>query len=90
MKFCIILGAHLLGSILLLAIVRPAAAEDPAKFIIEVEGGAVWQSRNDVQIPNDETGTRFSLTDVVGHGPWPAGKDRLDGIGSQIVKTLYH
>ena len=35
-----------------------------------VEAGPVWQSRNDVQIPGD-TGTRFSLTDTVGSGPFP-------------------
>jgi hypothetical protein len=39
---------------------------------IEVEGGPFWQSRNNVQIPNDESGTRFSLTDLVGNGPWAA------------------
>mgnify|MGYP000158011055 CR=1 FL=1 len=39
--------------------------------------GAVWQSRNDVQIPNDDTGTRFSLVDVVGTGPWNAGRIHL-------------
>jgi hypothetical protein len=51
-----------------------AAASEEARFIVELEGGAVWQSRNDVQIPNDETGTRFSLIDVTGEGPWPAGR----------------
>jgi len=39
------------------------------RFLIEVEAGPVWQARNDVQIPN-ETGTRFSLTDLVGAGPY--------------------
>ena len=34
----------------------------------------MWQSRNDVQIPNNEHGTRFSLMDLVGDGPWPAGR----------------
>jgi hypothetical protein len=34
----------------------------------------VWQSRNDVQIPNNETGTRFSLVDVLGNGPFPAAR----------------
>lgn len=49
-----------------------AAAEE--SFSIELEAGPVWQSSNDVQIPNDETGTRFSLNDLVGSGPWPAGR----------------
>lgn len=41
-------------------------------LLLELEGGAVWQSWNDVQIPNDATGTRFPLVDVIGKGPWPA------------------
>lgn len=41
---------------------------------IEVEAGPVWQSRNAAQIPNDESGTRFSLVPVVGNGPWAAGR----------------
>ena len=60
---------------LLLSTIAPGAfASDTARFTIELEGGAVWQSRNDVQIPNDETGTRFSIVDVIGKGPWPAGR----------------
>lgn len=38
------------------------------RFTLELEAGSVWASRNDVQIPN-ETGTRFSLTDLAGSGP---------------------
>jgi hypothetical protein len=48
--------------------------EDPHRFEIEFEGGAAWQSRNDVEIPNDGTATRFSLKDLVGTGPLPAGR----------------
>jgi hypothetical protein len=51
-----------------------AEAGGTPRWIFEIEGGAVWQSQNDVQIPNDETGTRFSLVDVIGEGPWPAGR----------------
>ena len=43
-------------------------------FQLELEAGPVWQTRNDVQIPNDAFGTRFSLADLVGKGPWPAGR----------------
>jgi hypothetical protein len=43
-----------------------------ARFAAELEGGAVWQSRNDAQIPNTPDATRFSLIDVQGNGPWPA------------------
>jgi hypothetical protein len=56
------------------AFVSPLSAQAPGTFEIEVEAGPVWQSRNDVQIPNDERGTRFSLKDLVGTGPWPAGR----------------
>jgi len=63
---------HLL-SFLLLVLVAPASwgvDGDSPKWTFELEAGPVWQSRNDVQIPNDETGTRFSLVDLVGNGPW--------------------
>jgi len=49
-------------------------AQAEPRFVIAVEAGPVWQSRNDVQIPNDATGTRFSLVDLAGEGPWPAGR----------------
>ena len=54
--------------------VARAEAQSHATFGIDVEAGPVWQSRNDVQIPNDGTGTRFSLVDVAGSGPQPAGR----------------
>jgi len=41
---------------------------------VELEGGAAWQSYNDVEIPNDGTATRFSLSDLAGAGPWAAGR----------------
>jgi hypothetical protein len=58
-----------------LAVFSPAlAAGEENRFEVELELGPVWQSKNDVQIPNDETGTRFSLKDLAGTGPWPAGR----------------
>ena len=62
------LGAFLL--LLLGATTLCVAQADLPKWTFELEAGPVWQSRNDVQIPNDETGTRFSLVDLVGNGPW--------------------
>jgi len=50
------------------------AAEDDPRFSLELELGPTWQSRNTVQIPNTEAGTRFSLQDLVGSGPWAAGR----------------
>lgn len=61
----------------LLIAAAPAAGSDgraQSRFVVELEGGPVWQSRNDVQIPNTQNGTRFSLVDVVGNGPWPAAR----------------
>jgi hypothetical protein len=51
-----------------------ASGDSPAPFEIELEGELVWQSRNEVQIPNDASGTRFSLVDVLGSGPYPAAR----------------
>ncbi|MBU0692210.1 hypothetical protein KKG66_07485 [bacterium] len=42
------------------------------RFQFELETGPVWQGRNDVQIPNDEKGTRYSLVDLAGKGPYPS------------------
>src|SRR5690606_32500040 len=49
-------------------------AQDSARWRFELEGGPVWQSYNDVEIPNDGTATRFSLRDLAGSGPWAAGR----------------
>jgi hypothetical protein len=48
-------------------------AQQP-RFTVEVEAGPVWQSRNDAEIPNDGTATRFSIQELVGSGPWPAAR----------------
>ena len=56
--------------VLVLVAVGPAQAQESRRFSIELEAGPVWQSQNDVQIPNDEFGTRFSLVDLAGNGPW--------------------
>ncbi len=51
-----------------------SSAQQSRRLIVELEGGPVWQSRNDVRIPNDASGTRFSLRALTGSGPWPAGR----------------
>jgi hypothetical protein len=58
-----------------LALLMPwvGAAQVPT-FVVEMEGGAAWQSYNDVEIPNDGSATRFSLYDLAGGGPWPAAR----------------
>jgi hypothetical protein len=45
-------------------------AQEKEPFAVELEGVALWQSRNDVRIPNDDSATKFSLVDVVGSGPY--------------------
>jgi hypothetical protein len=58
-----------------LAVAAEAGAQErAAKFAVEVEAGATWQSYNDVQIPNDSRGTRFSLRELAGSGPWVSGR----------------
>jgi hypothetical protein len=42
--------------------------DDWSRFGLEIEGGPVWTTRNDVRIPAS-TGTQFSLLDLTGKGP---------------------
>lgn len=62
-----------LGTLLLALLASPVLAQRSG-FVIEVEGGPVWQSYNDVEIPNDGTASRFSLSDLAGTGPWAGGR----------------
>jgi len=57
-----------------LLLAADALAVDPPRFVLEVEAGPTWQSRNDVQVPNDASGTRFSMQELVGSGPLPAAR----------------
>ncbi len=50
------------------------SAQKPGRFSLELEAGPVWQTRNDVRIPNDASGTRLSLRDLTGSGPWTAAR----------------
>jgi hypothetical protein len=59
---------------LLLAPMATMAGDTGSRFEAELEIGPVWQSRNKVEIPNDGTATRFSLKELAGSGPWPAGR----------------
>lgn len=59
---------------IVLATAASVSAQSTSGLSIELEAGPVWQSRNDVQIPNDDSGTRFSLVDVAGNGPWPSAR----------------
>ncbi|MBN2030483.1 hypothetical protein JW824_09580 [bacterium] len=62
---------------LIFVMVIPAisiAEDGESRLGVEVELGPVWQSRNDVRIPNNESSTRFSLVDLIDRGPYPAGR----------------
>ena len=48
--------------------VSPAAAQDEPRIRLTFESAGIWQNRNDVRIPPD-TGTEFSITDLIGAGP---------------------
>jgi hypothetical protein len=62
-------------STLVIALALPgAAAAQTPRFVLELEGGAAWQGYNDVEIPNDGSATRFSLSDLAGGGASPAGR----------------
>jgi hypothetical protein len=52
-------------------------AQSDERFSVMIEGGAVWQNRNDVRVPN-ETGTEFSLPDVIGNGPYGVFRAEFD------------
>ncbi len=69
---------HNVAAILFVLCMVPAVAsaddQHGTRFSLELELGPVWQSRNTVQIPNTDSGTRFSLRDLVGAGPWAAGR----------------
>jgi len=60
----------------IVAVMPTAGIAQTSSLVVEFETGPVWQSYNEVEIPNDGTATRFSLVDLAGTGPWPAG--RLD------------
>lgn len=44
---------------------------------IDLEWGAAWQARNDVQSPNNAAGTRFALDSLTGRGPESAPRAEL-------------
>ncbi len=62
----------------LLCLVDVASADDRTRFSLELELGPVWQSNNTVQIPNTDAGSRFSMQELVGSGPWVAGRLYFD------------
>ena len=64
-------------SIVSVLVLTPAMAADPT-VSLRLTAGSSWQVRNDVQIPNDDMGSRFSLHDAVGTGPVSAVRFELN------------
>ncbi|PKN23496.1 MAG: hypothetical protein CVU65_13980 [Deltaproteobacteria bacterium HGW-Deltaproteobacteria-22] len=67
----------ILSLFILILLPSVAAAQNPpvgSPFKVELEGGVLFQTRNEVQIPNEATATRIDLVDQVGVGPLPAGR----------------
>lgn len=65
---------NLLGTALLWAGLASGAAN--AQWRVDIEAGAVWADHNDVQVPNDELGDRFDITEF-GSGPYPTARFAL-------------
>lgn len=57
----------------LLCLASPAIASD-SSFGLRLSVGNSWQTRNEVQIPNTDLGSRFSLHETVGEGPLTAAR----------------
>lgn len=50
------------------------ARSSPPRFRLDVEGGVLFQTLNEVQIPNREPASRIDLVEMIGKGPLPAGR----------------
>jgi hypothetical protein len=50
------------------------APSGSGRLVVEVEAGPAWQSRNEARVPNTSDATRFSLRELLGSGPVPAGR----------------
>lgn len=71
---CRVASLVMLGTLAVATPSRGQHTKPAPRLEAEIEAGPVWQSRNAAQIPNDDSGTRFSLVPVVGKGPWPAAR----------------
>jgi hypothetical protein len=68
------LAVTLLAGLTACATSAPAAPSGERRaFAVELEGGVLWQTRNDVAVPGDD-GTRFALDELTGSGPFPAAR----------------
>jgi hypothetical protein len=73
-----LMAKHIVLKIVILTVAMATSglvvADDQSAFVLEMEAGSTWQTSNDVQVPNTLEGTRFSLKDFAGKGPWLTGR----------------
>lgn len=65
--------------LLALSLAIPAVHASPLqdRLVVDLEWGAAWQDRNDVQSPHSASGTRFGLDGLTGRGPASAPRVEL-------------
>ncbi|MBN2338243.1 MAG: hypothetical protein JXP48_06850 [Acidobacteria bacterium] len=66
-----------LVALAVLAAARVSPGAEEQKFFVEIEAGPAWQTKNDVRVPNSDAGTKFSLRDLEGSGPFAAPRVTL-------------
>ena len=71
-------GARHAGIAILLVGLWAGSVAQASTLELKLSAGATYQASNDVQIPNDDEGTRFDLQTITGSGPFPAV--RFEGI----------
>ena len=71
---------HILKASIYCAVILSPAAVNAGDNRVDLKllAGSSWQVNNDVQIPNSDLGTRFSLSDTVGEGPLTATRLELN------------
>lgn len=63
-------GLVIFASLLLISTAHAGPSKE--RYSVDMEWGAAWQEKNDVQSPNTASGTRFSLSGLTGDGPYSA------------------
>lgn len=56
-----------------------SAAEEGSGLTLDLEALVAWQGRNDVEVPNDGSASRFALDELTGSGPFVAPRVQLSG-----------
>lgn len=81
-----------MAALLVAGLAAPVTVEaQTSPFEFEIEAGPLWQSKNDVEVPNDGTASRFSLDEALAGGPFWVGRVYLTWhrSESQSLRLLY-